>query len=84
MSAAQFIERLFGDLPELFRDEDELWELWSRPDPRRKLLNGLAERGYGEEQLQEMAALINAENSDIYDVLAYVAYAQPPITRRKP
>ena len=27
MSAAQFIERLFGDLPELFKDEDELRRL---------------------------------------------------------
>ncbi|MFP4167148.1 MAG: EcoAI/FtnUII family type I restriction enzme subunit R [Opitutales bacterium] len=83
MSATEFIERLFGDLPELFRDENELRKLWSQPETRRKLLDGLAERGYGEEQLHEMAILINAEKSDIYDVLAYVAYAHAPITREE-
>ena len=38
MSAAEFIERLFGELPELFRDEDELRALWSNPDTRKALL----------------------------------------------
>ena len=45
MSAAQFIERLYGDLPELFKDEDELIALWSKPDTRKKLLAGLEEKG---------------------------------------
>ena len=81
MSAAQFIEQLFGDLPELFRDEDELRALWSRPDTRKALLDGLAEKGYGTEQLQEIGKLIEAENSDLYDVLAYIAFALPPVTR---
>jgi hypothetical protein len=40
MSAAQFMEALFGKLPEFFRDEDELRALWSAPDTRRKLLAG--------------------------------------------
>ena len=81
MSAAEFIERLFGDIPDLFRNEAELRRLWSQPDTRRQTLEGLAERGYGEAQLAEIALLINAEQSDIYDVLAYVAYAQSPISR---
>ena len=42
MSAAQFVERLFGELPELFKDEDELRALWGRPDTRNALLEGLA------------------------------------------
>ncbi len=57
MSAAQFIERLYGDLPELFKDEDELIALWSRPDTRKKLLEGLAEKGYGREQLSDVRQL---------------------------
>jgi type I restriction enzyme R subunit len=81
MSAAQFIEQLFGDLPELFRDEDELRALWSRPDTRKALLEGLAEKGYGMEQLREIGKLIEAENSDLYDVLAYIAFALPPVSR---
>ncbi len=81
MSAQQFLEMLFGKLPEFFKDEDELRALWSAPDTRAKLLQGLAERGFGHEQLAEMQKIIDAENSDLFDVLAHVAYALPPLTR---
>ncbi|MCG3773461.1 MAG: putative DNA repair helicase RadD [Nitrospira sp.] len=83
MSAQQFVEMLFGRLPDFFESEDELRELWARPDTRRKLLDGLAEAGFGKEQLSEMQRLIEAERSDLYDVLAYVAYARPPLTREE-
>lgn len=81
MSAAQFMEALFGKLPEFFRDEDELRALWSMPDTRRKLLDGMAEKGFGHDQLAEMQKLIDAEASDLFDVLAHVAYALEPLTR---
>jgi len=45
ISAAEFITKLYGDLPELFRNESELRSLWSRPDTRKSLLTGLAEKG---------------------------------------
>lgn len=83
MSAAEFIQALFGDIPDLFKDEDELRTLWSKPDTRRALLQALAERGYGDEQLAEVQRLIDAENSDLYDLLAYIAYARDPITREE-
>ena len=51
------------------------------PDTRARLLQGLAEKGFGPEQLAEMQAIISAENSDLFDVLAYVAYALPPVPR---
>src|SRR5207253_5902068 len=54
MSAQQFLEMLFGKLPEFFRDEAELRAIWSVPDTRAKLLAGLAEKGFGGEQLAEM------------------------------
>ena len=81
ISAAEFIQRLFGELPALFADEDELRAVWGRPDTRRKLLEGLEEKGYGMEQLAEVGKLIEAENSDLYDVLAYIAFNQAPVTR---
>jgi type I restriction enzyme R subunit len=81
MSAQQFMEMLFGKLPEFFQNEAELRALWSKPDTRKKLLMGLAEKGFGNEQLKEMQKLIEAENSDLFDVLAYVAYALPTETR---
>jgi type I restriction enzyme R subunit len=83
MSAQQFMESLFGKLPEFFKDEDELRVLWSAPDTRKLLLQGLAEKGFGHEQLAEMQRIIDAEKSDLFDVLAYVAYALPPLTRRE-
>jgi type I restriction enzyme, R subunit len=81
MSAQQFLELLFGKLPEFFKDETELRALWSNPLTRKMLLAGLAEKGFGREQLAEMQTIIDAENSDIFDVLAYVAYAVPPLNR---
>ncbi len=83
MSAQQFIEMLFGKLPEFFKNEDELRELWSVPDTRYKLLEGLAEKGFGREQLAEMQKMIDAVKSDLFDVLANVAYALPPLTREQ-
>ena len=83
MSAQQFLEMLFGKLPEFFKDEAELRTLWSAPDTRKKLLHGLAEKGFGHDQLAEMQKIIDAEKSDLFDVLAYVAYAMPPQTREE-
>lgn len=83
MSAQQFMEMLFGRLPEFFKNEEELRDLWSDPDTRRRLLEGLAENGFGREQLDEMQKIINAEKSDLFDVLAHVAYALPTLTREE-
>jgi type I restriction enzyme R subunit len=81
ISAAQFMESLFGAVPEFFKDEDQLRALWSAPDTRKALLQGLAEKGFGRDVLAEMQKLIDAEKSDLFDVLAYVAFAMPPVTR---
>src|SRR6185437_4985306 len=83
ISARQFMELLFGKLPEFFKDEEQLRELWSVPDTRKRLLQGLAEKGFGHEQLVEMQKIIDAEKSDLFDVLAYVAYALPTLTREE-
>jgi type I restriction enzyme R subunit len=83
MSSQQFIELLYGELPEFVKDEAGLRALWSAPDTRRKLLQGLEEKGFGAAQLAEMQRIIEAENSDLFDVLAHVAYALPPIPRQE-
>ena len=81
MSAAQFLEVLYGSLPEFFKDEDELRRIWSAPDTRKALLLGLEDKGFGKEPLTEMQKIIEAENSDLFDVLAYVAFAAQPVSR---
>ena len=83
MSAVEFLKSLYGDLPENLKSEANLRKIWSVPDTRKKLLDGLAEKGYGEEQMTEMQRLIDAEKSDLFDVLAYVAFAMTPVTREK-
>jgi type I restriction enzyme, R subunit len=83
MSAQQFMEMLYGKLPDFFKNEAQLRALWSVPDTRSRLLKGLAEKGFGAEQMAEMQKIINAEKSDLFDVLAHVAYALPTLTREE-
>jgi type I restriction enzyme R subunit len=83
LSAAEFLTLLFGKLPEFFKDEDELCAIWSLPDTRKKLLEGLAESGFGKDQLTEMQKIIDAENSDLFDVLAHVSFALQPVSREE-
>lgn len=83
MSSQQFMELLFGKLPEFFQSEDELRKIWSAPDTRTKLLQGLADKDFGHDKLVAMQQLMDAENSDLFDVLAYVAYTLPPLTREE-
>ena len=81
MSAAQFLQSLYGTLPDFFNDEDQLRAIWSDPGTRKSLLTGLADKGFSNELLAEMQKLIEAENSDLFDVLAYVAFAAEPESR---
>jgi len=83
LSSEQFLQQLYGDLPDFFKDEQQLREIWSHPDTRKKLMEGLTERGYSTGQLGEIRKLIGAENSDLFDVLAYIAFAIDPVTREK-
>jgi len=83
MSAQQFLESLYGSFPAFFKDETELRTLWSTPETRARLLDGLGEKGFGHEQLAEMQRIIDAEKSDLYDVLAHVAFALTPLTREE-
>ena len=77
------MEMLFGKLPEFFKNEADLRALWSFPETRKKLLQGLSDKGFGRDQLTEMQKIIDAEKSDLFDVLAYVAYALPTLTREE-
>jgi type I restriction enzyme R subunit len=83
LSPAQFLENLFGALPDFFKNEDELRTLWADPSTRKALLGGLADKGFGRDPLREMQRIIDAEKSDLYDVLAYVAFALPTETRAR-
>jgi len=81
ISAEEFLHSLFGALPSLFKNEEELRGIWSKPDTRKKLLEALAEKGFAKQQLEEFQRILSAENSDLYDVLAYVAFHASIINR---
>ncbi|WP_118858312.1 EcoAI/FtnUII family type I restriction enzme subunit R [Sphingomonas mesophila] len=81
ISAQQFVEQLFGKLPELFKDEEELRRIWSDPDTRKALVDGLTERGFGGEQLSQIRRMVDADASDLFDVLRYIAFLRAPLKR---
>lgn len=81
ISAEQFVKQLFGDIPTLFKSEEELRKLWSLPATRRKLMEELAEKGYTYNQLEDLRKLVHGEDSDLYDVLKYIAYEKSLVPR---
>ena len=81
ISSEQFIKNLFGDIPTFFTNEEELRKIWSLPDTRKKLLAELSEKGYTEVQLEDLTKLIHGEDSDLYDVLSYVAFHKDLVPR---
>jgi type I restriction enzyme R subunit len=84
ISAAEFLENLFGELPNFFKDEKELQEIWSYPKTREALLKKLDIAGFGKQPLNSLKKLINAENSDLFDVLKYVFDSDfQPMTRQE-
>ena len=81
ISAQQFIERLFGSLNGLVDNEEALRRVWSNPDTRQKFLAQLEDRGFDGGHLSEVKALVDANDSDLFDVLAYIQFSANPKTR---
>ncbi len=81
LSVQEFLENMFGVLPEFFKNEDELRKIWSNPTTRKVFLGKLAELGYSADVLQTFQQLVDAEQSDLFDVLAYLSFLTRPVTR---
>ncbi|MFG6519507.1 EcoAI/FtnUII family type I restriction enzme subunit R [Sulfitobacter sp. 1A13496] len=81
VSSAEFLERLFGDLSDLVADEDQLRKTWSDPDNRERFLSQIADRGYDRDKLNDIRQLVDAPDSDLFDVLSYILYTHDPKTR---
>ena len=82
ISVEEFLNNLFGKLPEFFTSEEELRTIWSNPLTRRTLLEKLDEAGFGKDELSTLQRLIDAEKSDLFDVLEYVFNSDiKPMTR---
>lgn len=72
ISASEFLSNLFGELPKLFKDENELRKIWSNPTTRKALLDKLETAGYPKDDLLTLQKLVDMDKSDLYDVLEYV------------
>ena len=84
ISVEEFLNNLFGELPNFFKSESELREIWSNPITRKTLLGKLDKAGFGTDELNTLKKLINAEKSDLFDVLEYVFNSDiKPITRKE-
>jgi type I restriction enzyme, R subunit len=82
ISAEEFLNNLFGELPNLFKSEDDLRTLWSNPVTRKVLLEKLEDVGFWKNELATLQVLIDAEKSDLFDVLEYVFNSDiKPMTR---
>tara|TARA_Y100001936_G_scaffold205168_1_gene209003 strand:+ start:961 stop:3285 length:2325 start_codon:yes stop_codon:yes gene_type:complete len=83
INAEEFLQKLFDtlQLPSLFGSEEKLREIWSNPLTRRDLLISLEKEGCNKEDLLKLQELIDAKDSDLFDVLQYIAFAKPLVTR---
>ncbi|WP_426687781.1 EcoAI/FtnUII family type I restriction enzme subunit R [Rhodanobacter ginsengiterrae] len=81
ITAQEFMQQLFGDLGTLVASEDELRAVWSDPDRREAFQQRLRDLGYDADRLDAMRRLIDASDSDIFDVLAYVRFTLAPLSR---
>ncbi|MDQ3020905.1 MAG: DEAD/DEAH box helicase family protein [Bacteroidota bacterium] len=82
ISAKEFLQNLFGSLTEFYKNEEELRKIWSDPVTRKEFLEKISDAGFSKGDLETLQKLINAEDSDLFDVLSYVSFATSPVTRK--
>jgi type I restriction enzyme R subunit len=81
ISIQEFMDNMFGVMPEFFKNEEELRRIWSNPTTRKAFLDNIAEKGFGKDELETLQKMIDAEQSDLFDVLTYVSFLTQPISR---
>lgn len=79
----EFLDRLYGEIPEFFKSEEELRKIWSAPNTRKALLEKMESAGFGREDLLQLQKIVDCEKSDLFDVLEFVSYSKAPITREQ-
>ena len=81
ISLQEFLDNMFGVMPEFFKSEEGLRKIWSNPTTRKVFLEKIGALGYGKDELETIQKMIDAEQSDLFDVLAYISFLTQPITR---
>ncbi|RYA23361.1 DEAD/DEAH box helicase [Malaciobacter halophilus] len=74
LKTQDYLELLIGILGKFYNDESTLRAIWSNPTNRKDLLNQLREMNIDEAQLEDLKIIFEAQNSDIYDVLAHISF----------
>lgn len=81
VSVQEFMDNMFGAMPDFFKSEEELRKIWSDPVTRKVFLEKISAIGYGKDELEMLQKMINAEQSDLFDVLNYISFLKPIISR---
>ena len=71
-----YLALLVGILGKYYDDEKALREIWSSPTHRKDLLGKLQDMNIDDSQLNDLKQIFDAEDSDIYDVLAHLSFNQ--------
>ncbi|MCF0180149.1 MAG: restriction endonuclease, partial [Bacteroidales bacterium] len=83
ISIEQYVQKLFGRIPEFFSGAADLREKWANPETREQLLRTMDEAGFAEDKLYLLKNMLKMQNCDLLDVLEYIAYNSTPIERAK-
>lgn len=83
LTAREFLEKLIGELPSIYKDEQHLRTIWSNPDTRAELLKQLGDLGFDNEQLNDLRNMIASPDCDIFDVLSHISFASDLVTRKQ-
>ena len=83
ISLDDYVEKLFGRIPDFFADADDLRAKWANPETREQLLRTLDEAGFAEDKLNLLKNMLKMQKCDLLDVLEYIAYNSTPIERAK-
>jgi|GEM_PF-2728030 len=83
ISAEEFLNNLFGELPKLFKNDEELRKLWSNPFTIKTLLENLHTAGFPKDDLMILQKLVDMQKSDLYDVLEHLFKGDSIATTRE-
>ncbi len=83
ISVEEFIQILFGRLPQFLNSSESLHKQWEHPETRQALLDQLEREGFAEDKLRMVQRVIGREDCDLLDVLDFIAYETTPIERTR-
>ena len=83
LTPREFLEKLLGALPAIYKNEEHLRRIWSNPDTRANLLKQLGQLGFDNEQLNDLRNMIASPACDIYDVLSHISFSTELMTRKQ-